>query len=57
MDFPCMRFPRFPRASGVGKPGGAVTPLHTPQFDIAEEALAIGATLLLRCVHSLSNIH
>ena len=42
---------------GVAKPGGSITPLHTPTFNIAENALPIGSRLLLRCLHALINAH
>jgi amidohydrolase len=42
---------------GVAQPGGSITPLHTPTFNIAENALPIGSRLLLRCLHALSNAH
>jgi amidohydrolase len=42
---------------GVARPDGFITPLHTPTFDIAEDALLIGSRLLLRCLHALTHAH
>jgi len=39
---------------GVRKPGEEIRPLHTPTFDLAEEALLIGARILLRSFFSLN---
>jgi amidohydrolase len=33
---------------GVAANGAAVTPLHTPRFDVDERALALGARILAR---------
>jgi metal-dependent amidase/aminoacylase/carboxypeptidase family protein len=35
---------------GVGKKGKAITPLHTPTFDINEDALMLGALFLVRAL-------
>ena len=36
---------------GVRKKRKKITPLHTPTFDIDEDALVIGARLLARVLH------
>lgn len=35
---------------GVKRHGQAITPLHTPNFDVDETALLVGARLLVRCL-------
>jgi metal-dependent amidase/aminoacylase/carboxypeptidase family protein len=39
---------------GVRRPGEEIRPLHTPTFDLAEEALLIGARILLRSFFALN---
>ena len=39
---------------GVRAPGAEIRPLHTPTFDVAEEALLVGAKLLVRSFCNLS---
>jgi amidohydrolase len=49
-DFACYldRCPGAMFRLGVASNGAAVTPLHTPRFDVDERALAIGARILAR---------
>ena len=40
---------------GTARPGATPTPLHTPEFDIDESALAIGVRVLTRSAIALAD--